>query len=65
MFAARDNAQLLRLMDELSSLKKGDDENFITFTSSSKMIRDDLDMLSNRVDDNTLALRVFQGLTYE
>ena len=62
MFEARDNAQLLRLMDELSSLKKGDDENIIKFASRAKMIRDELAMLGNPVDDNTLALRVLSGL---
>jgi len=65
MFDARDNAQLLRLMDELSSLKKGGDENIIKFTSRAKMIRDELAMLGNPVDDNTLALRVLSGLPAE
>jgi len=46
-------------MDELSSWKKGEAENVITFTSRSTMIPDDLDMLCIPVDDNTLALRVF------
>jgi len=58
MFEARDNAQLLRLMEELSSLKKGDEENIIKFASRAKMIRDELAVLGNPVDDNTLALRV-------
>ena len=65
MFEARDNAQLLRLMEELSSLKKGDDESIIKFTSRAKMIRDELAMLGNPVDDNTLALRVLSGLPSE
>ena len=65
MFDARDNAQLLRLMDELSSLKKGDDENIFKFASRAKMIRDELAMLGNPVDDNTLALRVLSGLPSE
>jgi len=65
MFEARDNAQLLRLMDELSSLKKGDDENIIKFASRAKMIRDELSMLGNPVDDNTLALRVLSKLPSE
>jgi len=47
MFEARDNARLLRLMDELSSLKKGGDENIIKFTSRAKMFRDELVMLAN------------------
>jgi len=44
MFEARDNAQLLRLMDELGSLKKGGDENIIKFASRAKMLRDELAM---------------------
>jgi len=58
MFEARDNAQLLRLMEELSSLKQGDEESIIKFTSRAKMIRDELAMVGNPVDDSTLALRV-------
>jgi len=65
MFEARDNAQLLRLIDELRDLKKGDDENIIKFASRAKMIRDELAMLGNPVDDNTLALRVLSGLPSE
>ena len=62
MFVACDNAQLLRLMDELRSLKNGEDGNIIKFASHAKMIRDELAMLGNSVDDNTLALRVLSGL---
>jgi len=65
MFEARDIAQLLRLMDELNSLKKGGDGNIITFVSRAKMIRDELAMLGNPVDDKTLALRVLAGLPAE
>jgi len=65
MFEARDNAQLLRLMDELSSLKNGGDENIIKFASRAKMLRDELAMVGNPVDDNTLALRVLAGLPAE
>jgi len=61
MFEARNNAQLLWLMDELSSLKKGGDENIIKFASRAKMIWDELAMLGNPDDDNTLALRVLAG----
>jgi len=61
MLQARDNAQLLRLMDELSSLKRGDDESIIKFASRAKMILDELAILGNPVDDNTLALRVISG----
>jgi len=42
MYEARDNAQLLRLMDEMSSLKRSDDDNIIQFASSAKMLRDKL-----------------------
>jgi len=49
-------------MDELSSLKKRGDENIIKFASRAKMLRDELAMLNNPVDDNTLALRVLSGL---
>jgi len=65
IFEARDNAQLLRSVDELSSLKKDDDENIIKFAWRSKMIRDELAMLEHPVDDNTLALRVLSGLPSE
>ena len=65
MFEARDNAQLLRLMDEPSSLKKRDDESIIKFTSRAKMIRDQLAMIGNPVTDNTLALHVMAGLLSE
>jgi len=61
MFEARDSAQLLPLMDELSSLKKGDDESIIDFAWRAKMIRDELAILGNPEDDNTLALRVWSG----
>jgi len=65
MFEARDNAQLILFMEELSSLKKVDDESIINFTSSAQMIRDELAMLGNPVDDNTLALRALSGLPSE
>jgi len=65
MFEGRDSAQLLRLMEELSGQKNGDDENIIKFASRDKMIRDELSMLGNPVDDNTLALRVLTGLPSE
>jgi len=65
MFEARDNSQLLRIMDELSSLKKGDYENIIKFASRAKMIRDEPAMLGNPMHDNTLALRVLSGLPSE
>jgi len=65
MFEARDNAQLLRRMDELSSLKMGGDENIINFASRAKMIRDELAMLGNPEDDNTLGLRFLAGLPAE
>ena len=65
MFEARNNAQLLRLMDKLSSRKKGGDKNIIKFASRAKMIRDELAMLGNRVDDNTIGVRVLSGLPAE
>jgi len=65
MFEARENAQLLRLMNELSCLKKGDDGIIIKFASRASMIRDELAMFGNPVDDNTLALRVLKGLPSE
>jgi len=65
MFEARDNAQLLRLMEELSSLKKRGDENIIKFASRAEMLRDELAMLGNPVVDNMLALRVLVGLPVE
>jgi len=65
MFEVRDNAQLLRRMKELSSLKKGDDENIIKFSSRAKMIRDERAILGNPVDHKTLALRVSSGLPSE
>jgi len=52
-------------MDELSSLKKGGHENIIKFTSRAKIFQDELFMLGNPVDDNTLALRVWSGLPPE
>ena len=65
MFKARDDAQLLRLMEELSSLQNRDEERILKFTSRAKMIRDELAMLDNPVDDNTLVLRVLSGLPSE
>jgi len=65
MLEARDNAQLLHLMEQLSSQKNGDDEGIITFTPRDKMIREEVAMLGNPVDDNTLALRVSSGLPSE
>jgi len=65
MMESRDNAQLLRLMDELRSLKKGGRDNIIKFASRAEMIRAELAMLGNPVDDNTLALRVLAVLPAE
>ena len=48
-------------MDELSSLKNGGDEHIIKFASRAKMLQNELAMLGNPVDDNTLALRVLSG----
>jgi len=65
MLKAHENERLLRLMDALRSLKKGGDENIIKFASRAKIIRDELAMLCNIVDNNTLALRVLAGLPAE
>jgi len=65
MFEARDNAQPLPLMDEMSSLRKSDEENIMNFTSRAKMVWDELAMLGNPVDDNTLALSVMSELPSE
>ena len=46
-------------------MKKGEDENIITFASRAKMIPDELAMLGNPVEDHTLALRVLAGLSAE
>jgi len=63
MFEVLDNAPLLRLMEELSSFffNKGDDENIINFASRAKMVQDEMAILDNPVDDNTLTLSVFSG----
>jgi len=65
MSEARDNAQLVRLMGELCSTKKSNEKNIFEFASRAKMIRDELAMLGNPVDDNTLALRALSGLLSE
>jgi len=65
IFEARDNARLLQLMHELSSLKKGGDENIIKYTSRAKGIRQELSMLGNHVDENTLVLQILSGLPAE
>jgi len=63
MFEARNNAQLLGRMKGLSSLKKGDEESIIKLASRAKMIREELAILGNPVDENALALRVLSGLS--
>jgi len=62
MFEARDNPHLLQLMGKLGSLKKGGDENIIIFASRARRFWDELAMIGNPVDDDTLALRVLAGL---
>jgi len=52
-------------MDELSSLKKGDDVNSIKLASLVEIIRDELAKLGNPSDDNTLALRVWSWIPSE
>jgi len=65
IFEARDNARLLRLVIELSSLKKSVAENIIKFASLANMTQEELAMLCNPVDDNTLALRALSKLRSE
>ena len=62
IFDARENTQLLRLMDELNSPKKGGYKNIVKLKPRAKMIRDELAMLGNPVDDNKLDLSVLSGL---
>jgi len=65
IFEARDNARLLQLMHELSNLKKGGDENIIKHTARAKGLRQELAMLGNQVDENTLVLQILSGLPAE
>jgi len=65
IFEARDNARLLQLMHELSNLKKGSDENIVKYTSRAKGIRQELSMLGNQMDENTLDLHILSGLPAE
>jgi len=65
MSEARDSAQLIPLMDKVSTWKEGNDEIIIQFASRSEMIRDELAILGNPVHDNALALRVLPGLPSE
>jgi len=61
IFEALDNARLLQLMHELSILKKGGDENIIKYTSRAKGFRQELAMLGNQEDENTLVLQILSG----
>jgi len=65
IFEARDIAQLLQLMHKLKNLKKDGDENMIKHPSRAKGLRQELAMLSNQVDKNTLVLRILSGLSSE
>ena len=65
MFDVRDKAELLWIMDEPIGQEKGDDDNIIKLPSRAKVIRDELAMLANPVDDDTLALRVLLGIPSE
>jgi len=47
IFEARNNARLLQLMHELSTLKKGCDENIIKYTTRAKGLCQDLSMMGN------------------
>jgi len=65
IFEARDNARLLQLMHELSNLKKGSDENIIKYTSRAEGIHQQLSVLVNQVDENTLDPKILSGLPAE
>jgi len=65
IFEARDNARLLQLMQELSNVEKDGDENIIKNTLCAKGLRQELAMLSNQVDENTLVLQIPSGLPAE
>jgi len=62
IFESRHNARLLQIMHELSNLKKVGDENIIQYTSRAKGPRQELAMLGNQVDENTLVLQILSGL---
>ena len=65
IFEARDSAGLLQLMHELSNLKKDGDDNIIKYTSRAKGLRQELAMLGNQVNENTLVLQILSGLHAE
>jgi len=65
IFKARDSARPLQLMHELSDLKKCSDAKIITYTARAKGIRQELSMLVNQVDENTLVLQILSGLPAE
>ena len=65
IFEARSSAGLLQLMHELSNLKKDGDDNIIKYTSRAKGLRQELSMLGNQVNENTLVLQILSGLHAE
>jgi len=65
IFEARDNARLLQLMRERRNLKKEGDENIIKNTSRAKGLRQELAMLGNQVDENSLELQILSVLSAE
>jgi len=65
IFEARDNARLLQLMHELSNFKKNGDESIIKYTSRAKGLRQELAMLGNHADENTLVLQILSGIPAE
>jgi len=65
IFDARDSANLLQLGHELSNLKNGGDENMIKYTSRAKGILQELSMLVNLMDENTLVLQILSGIPTE
>jgi len=52
-------------MHELSNLKKDGEENIIKYTSRAKGLCQELAMLGNQVDENTLVLQILSGLPAE
>ena len=65
IFEARDNARLLQLMHELSNIKKDGDERIIKYTSRANGLHQELSMLGNHADENTLVLQILAGIPAE
>jgi len=65
IFEARDNARLLQLMYELNNITKGGDYNIIKYTARAKGVHQQLSLLVNQVDENTLDPKILSGLPAE